>query len=73
VKNEQGTVDGLGQRAGEDKFAAFAGFSGEAQVLFAERDAARDHVINEFIEQGVVVHRVSPVILDESRVAEIAA
>src|SRR5260370_12856769 len=57
VENEQGAVDGFGERAGENEFAAFAGFAGKAQMFFAERDSARDHVVDQFVEQGVVVHR----------------
>ncbi len=58
VKYEQSAVDGFGERAAKDKFAALAGFAGQAQVFFAERRAAIDHVVDEFVEQGVVVHGV---------------
>ena len=33
---------------------------GETQVFLAERNAACNHVSDEFVEQGVVVHRVHP-------------
>ena len=56
VENEQSAVDGFGERAGKNELTAFVGFAGEAQVLFAKRGAARDHVVDEFVEQGVVVH-----------------
>src|SRR5712692_8160072 len=65
MENEQSAVDGFGERAGKNEFAALAGFAGKAQVFFAEGDAAIDHVVDEVVEQGVVVHRVSPTILNE--------
>lgn len=65
AENEQGAIDGFGERTGKDQFASFAGFAREAQVFFAEGDAAIDHIVDEFVEQGVVVHRVSPTILNE--------
>src|SRR6267154_2227739 len=58
MENEQGAVDGIGERTGENEFAVFAGFAGEAQVFFAEGDAARNHIVDKFVEQGVVVHRL---------------
>src|SRR5258708_39414981 len=57
-KNEQRALGGWGERAAENEFTAFAGFAGEAQMFFAERGAARDHVVDEFVEQCVVIHRV---------------
>ncbi len=33
-------------------------FACEAQVFFAKGDAARDHVVDKFVEQGVVIHRL---------------
>ena len=57
LENEQGAVDGFGERAGQNELAAFAGFAGEAQVFFAKRNAARDHVVDQFVEQSVVIHR----------------
>ena len=58
MENEQGAVDRFGDRTGKDQFVSFAGFACEAQMIFAEGDAARDHVFDKFVEQGVVVHRM---------------
>ncbi len=63
----------LCKRAGKNDFATFTGLVCEAQVLLAEWHAARDKVIDNLVEQGVVVHGVSPIILNESRVTERAA
>ena len=56
MENEQGAVDRIGERAGENELTAFAGLAGKAQMFFAEGDPARDHVVDKFVEQGVVVH-----------------
>ena len=60
MKNNQSAVGGLGKRAGKNDFTALASFGGQAQVFAAERRATGDKVIDDFVKQGVVVHRVHP-------------
>jgi len=47
-----------GESARESEFSSLMRLGRKAQMFFAERDAARDHVVDKFVEQGVVVHRV---------------
>src|SRR5207248_9481635 len=60
MKNNQSAVGGLGKRAGKKDFTALARLGGQAQVFAAERRATSDKVIDDFVKQGVVVHRVHP-------------
>src|SRR5438132_403970 len=72
VENNQGRGR-LRKGSGKNDFATFASFVCKAQVLLAEWRAAIDKTIHNFVEQRVIVHGLSPIILNESRVAEIAA
>jgi len=58
MKNNQSAVGGLGKRAGKKDFTALASLGGQAQVFAAEGRATGGKVIDNFVEQGVVVHRV---------------
>jgi len=53
-------VDRFGECACEYEFTPLARFAGEAQVFFAERDAARDHIVHKFVEAWRSSSSLSP-------------
>src|SRR5882762_1700881 len=57
TKNDQGSVGRVGERAGKNDFATFTSLVCKAQVFLAERSATGDKIIDNFVEQGVVIHR----------------
>jgi len=60
VKDDQGAVGGVGKGPGQNDFAASVGLAGEAKMFVAIRCAASDEVVDDFIEESKVGHRISP-------------
>ena len=60
AKNEQGAINGFRESARENQLSPLAHLSGDTQMLLAVFRPARDIIVHHFINQGVVVHWVTP-------------
>src|SRR5713101_1484768 len=60
VKDEQRARGRIGQRAGEDQFAARVGLAGEAKVFIAIGGAPSNEVVHHVVHEREIWHWKSP-------------
>ena len=56
AEDEQGFVGRVGEGAGEEEFAAVVGLAGVAQVIVAIGAAARQVIVDDFVDQREISH-----------------